>query len=62
MRSANALLEFPAAAGVIPRGSMVSALLIADLGVMPLSDPALTLTGSPAHYEYEAKYLGFSQN
>lgn len=62
MRSANALLEFPAASGIIPKGSMVSALLIADLGAMPLSDPALSLTGSPAHYEYEAKYLGFSQN
>ena len=62
MRSANALLEFPAAKGVIPKGSMVSALIISDLCAMPMSEPKLSLTGSPAHYEYEAKYLGFSQN
>ncbi|CAL5220125.1 g2080 [Coccomyxa viridis] len=36
MRSANALLELPAAQGVLPAGSVVSALLIGDLGGMPV--------------------------
>ena len=61
MRSANALLELPAASGTIPKGSVVSALLIQDLGMMPSSE-RLTLTASPAHYEYEAKFEGFSQD
>lgn len=61
MRGANALLELPAASGNIPKGSMVSALLVADLGTMPMSEH-LTLTASPAHYEYEAKFEGFSQD
>ena len=34
-RSANALLELPAAKGYIPEGSIVSALLVDDLGSMP---------------------------
>lgn len=34
-RSANALLELPRAAGVLPTGSEVSALIIDDLGRMP---------------------------
>lgn len=61
MRAANALLELPAAAGTIPKGSVVSALLVSDLGMMPMSEH-LTLTASPAHYEYEAKFEGFSQD
>lgn len=61
MRSANALLELPAARGTIPKGSMVSALLIQDLGMMPISEH-LTLTATPAHYEFEAKFEGFAQD
>ena len=61
MRSANTLLEFPAAKGTIPKGSMVSALLIQDLAGMPISEH-LTPTASPAHYEYERKFEGFSQD
>ncbi len=61
MRSANTLLEFPAAKGMIPKGSMVSALLIQDLAGMPISEH-LTTTASPAHYEYERKFEGFSQD
>ena len=61
MRAANALLELPAAAGTISKGSMVSALLVSDLNMMPMSEH-LTFTASPAHYEYEAKFEGFSQN
>ncbi|CAL8471737.1 g11279 [Coccomyxa elongata] len=38
MRSANALLELPAAQGVLPAGSIVSALLIDDLGSMPVPE------------------------
>ncbi|DBA77249.1 hypothetical protein WJX79_006001 [Trebouxia sp. C0005] len=61
MRSANTLLEFPAAKGTIPKGSMVSALLIQDLAGMPISEH-LTPTASPAHYEFERKFEGFSQD
>ncbi|KAK9861036.1 hypothetical protein WJX84_007974, partial [Apatococcus fuscideae] len=38
MRSANALLELPAAKSVLPAGSTVSALLIEDLGKMPIPE------------------------
>lgn len=37
-RSANALLELPAAKGYIPEGSVVSALLVDDLGSMPATE------------------------
>ena len=61
MRAANALLELPALSGTIPKGSVVSALLVSDLGMMPTTEH-LTLTASPAHYEYESKFEGFSQD
>jgi gephyrin len=35
-RSANALLELPAAEGILPGGTVVSALLIDDLCHMPV--------------------------
>lgn len=35
-RSANALLELPQASGVLQAGTSVSALLIDDLGFMPV--------------------------
>jgi len=35
-RAANALLELPQQASVLPAGSIVSALLIADLAAMPV--------------------------
>ncbi|BDA47114.1 Gephyrin [Coccomyxa sp. Obi] len=38
MRSANALLELPSAQGTLPAGSIVSALLIDDLGSMPVPE------------------------
>ncbi|BDA47115.1 Gephyrin [Coccomyxa sp. Obi] len=38
MRSANVLLELPAAQGTLPAGSIVSALLIDDLGSMPVPE------------------------
>lgn len=38
-RSANALLELPAAKGCIPEGCVVSALLVEDLGSMPETAP-----------------------
>ncbi|EIE21770.1 molybdopterin biosynthesis protein [Coccomyxa subellipsoidea C-169] len=38
MRSANALLELPAVQGVLPAGSLVSALLIDDLSAMPVPE------------------------
>ena len=36
MRTANALLELPSAEGTLSAGTLVSALLIADLGSMPV--------------------------
>jgi len=44
-RSANALLEIPAAAGIIPKGTLVSALLIGDLRTMgvPQAIPVTTV-------------------
>ncbi|KAK9840649.1 hypothetical protein WJX81_006905 [Elliptochloris bilobata] len=47
MRSANALLELPQASGTLPAGTMVSALLIADLGMMPVAE-SVALTAQPA--------------
>ena len=47
MRSANALVELPKAAGVLPAGSTVSALLIADLAGMPDSEQ-LGMTSLPS--------------
>ena len=43
LRSANVLLEIPAAAGVLPEGSLVSALVLGDWGAMPVPEmPAAT--------------------
>ena len=47
MRSANALVELPKASGVLPAGSTVSALLIADLMAMPDSEQ-LGMTSLPS--------------
>lgn len=46
MRSANLLLEIPQASGVLAAGSVVSALVIGDLGAMPVVEalPATTLS------------------
>ncbi|PNW77779.1 hypothetical protein CHLRE_10g451400v5 [Chlamydomonas reinhardtii] len=43
-RSANALLEIPCASGVIKAGSLVSALLIDDLGGMPVPPGGVPVT------------------
>jgi gephyrin len=43
-RSANALLELPRQAGVLPAGSKVSALLIDDLCHMPVDPASITPT------------------
>ncbi|KAG2449667.1 hypothetical protein HYH02_005196 [Chlamydomonas schloesseri] len=43
-RSANALLEIPCAAGVLKAGSLVSALLIDDLGGMPVPAGGVPVT------------------
>lgn len=38
LRSANVLLEIPQAEGVLPAGTVVSALIMGDLGAMPLTE------------------------
>lgn len=44
LRSANVLLEIPQASGVLPAGTMVSALVLGDLGAMPVPEvPAPTV-------------------
>ncbi|GLI59317.1 hypothetical protein VaNZ11_001172 [Volvox africanus] len=43
-RSANALLEIPSASGILPAGSLVSALLIDDLGGMPVPPGGVATT------------------
>lgn len=43
-RSANALLEIPCASGVLKAGSVVSALLIDDLGSMPVPEGGVPVT------------------
>ncbi|PSC71843.1 Molybdopterin biosynthesis CNX1 [Micractinium conductrix] len=43
LRSANVLLEIPQASGMLPAGTLVSALLIGDLSAMPVPEvPAIT--------------------
>jgi hypothetical protein len=46
MRSASALLELPRSAGVLPAGTLVSALLIGNLMAMPFSE--IPLVSPPA--------------
>ncbi|GFR45630.1 hypothetical protein Agub_g7038 [Astrephomene gubernaculifera] len=43
-RSANALLEIPCDSGVLRAGSVVSALLIDDLGLMPVPEGGVPMT------------------
>ncbi len=43
-RSANALLEIPSASGVLSAGTLVSALLIDDLGCMPVPEGGVPTT------------------
>ena len=43
MRSANALLELPRVSGSLPAGTLVSALLIADVADMPMSQTPILL-------------------
>ena len=38
LRSANLLLEIPQAEGVLPAGTLVSALVLGDLGAMPVPE------------------------
>lgn len=47
-RSANLLLEIPAAAGVLAPGTLVSALVMGDLGAMPLQEEVPLLHPSAA--------------
>mmetsp|Transcript_30274 Transcript_30274/g.77729 ORF Transcript_30274/g.77729 Transcript_30274/m.77729 type:complete len:457 (+) Transcript_30274:179-1549(+) len=53
-RSANALLELPAAEGVIPQGAVVSALLIGDLCAMPVVPGGVGMTPLPAEATVKA--------
>lgn len=55
MKSANALLEFPATGSVVSAGTLVSAIVISDLRPMAFgenhtpSEPAFTLPGIKSH-------------